>query len=42
LFARVIPDDPSKPLNVQVSLPGLPGASGAAGAGKSKKDDEDW
>lgn len=42
LFARVIPDDPSKPLNVQVSLPTLPGTSGAPGAGRSKKDDEDW
>jgi curli biogenesis system outer membrane secretion channel CsgG len=42
LFARVIHDDPSTPLNVQVSLPSLPGASGAAGAGKSKKDPEDW
>ncbi len=42
LFARVIPDDPSKPLNVQVSLPTLPGTGSAAGAGKSKKDDEDW
>jgi hypothetical protein len=42
LFARVIPDDPSKPLNVQVSLPTLPGTSGAPSAGRSKKDDEDW
>ncbi|MFM8546310.1 MAG: CsgG/HfaB family protein [Betaproteobacteria bacterium] len=42
LLARVVPEDPSKPLSVQVSLPAPPGMGGAAGGGKSKKDDEDW
>ncbi len=42
LFARVVPDDPSKPLEVQVNLPTVPGASSPPGTAKSKKDDEDW
>lgn len=43
LLARILPEDTSTNLSVQVTLPNLPGLSGSAGAGKTKsKDDEDW
>jgi TolB-like protein len=43
LLARLMPDEPSMDLNVQVTLPTLPGASsGNSGAGGAKKDDQDW
>ena len=43
LLARLLPDEPSMDLNVQVTLPTLPGASsGNSGAGGAKKDDQDW
>ncbi len=42
VLARVIPEDPSRPLTAQVSLSSLPVLEGAAGGGKSKKEDEDW
>ena len=43
LLARLLPDEPSMALNVQVTLPTLPGASsGNSGAGGAKKDDQDW
>ncbi len=43
LLARLLPDEPSASLNVQVTLPTLPGASPTgSGAGGSKKDDQDW
>ncbi len=41
LLARVLPEEVSTNLSVQVTLPTLPGMSGSSGAGKSK-DDEDW
>lgn len=46
VLARVLPDEPNSPLQVQVHLPQLPGMSGnssPAGGGSSKsKDNEDW
>ena len=43
LLARLMPDEPSMALNVQVTLPTLPGASSSnSGAGGAKKDDQDW
>ena len=43
LLARLLPDEPSMALNVQVTLPTLPGASSNnSGAGGAKKDDQDW
>jgi hypothetical protein len=44
ILARVLPDEPSTVLSVQVNLPSLPSISspGLAGDGKSKKDDDDW
>ncbi len=46
VLARVLPDEPNAPLQVQVHLPQLPGMSGnssPAGSGSSKsKDNEDW
>jgi len=43
LLARLLPDEPSMALNVQVTLPTLPGASsGNSGSGGAKKDDQDW
>jgi TolB-like protein len=43
LLARLMPDEPSMALKVQVTLPTLPGASsGNSGAGGAKKDDQDW
>ena len=41
LLARVLPEEVSTNLSVQVTLPTLPGMSGSSGTGKSK-DDEDW
>jgi curli biogenesis system outer membrane secretion channel CsgG len=45
ILARLLPDEPSASLNVQLTLPTLPGASttsSGAGAGGAKKDDQDW
>ncbi len=43
LLARILPEDTSTNLSVQVTLPSLPGLGGSSGATKIKsKDDEDW
>lgn len=42
LLARVLADEPSQPLSLQVTLPALPGQMPAAGSTKSKRDEEDW
>lgn len=43
LLARLLPDDPSQALSIQLTLPTLPGSgSTSSGAGNLKKDDQDW
>jgi len=43
LLARLLPDEPSLALNLQLTLPTLPGSgSTSSGAGNTKKDDQDW
>lgn len=43
LLARLMPDEPSKALNVQATLPTLSGArSSNSGSGGTKKDGQDW